>query len=170
MTTRTFRQQGIGYGPATNVTVKIDGTIVFSGPVPTLDQPPPSLPNPNLQITDTLYTWTNDVSYSGQQSFELTVSSGMVMLTEALANYTDLFNPATGNVVIPGNANDYLVFFEEVVDGVTLTDPFTNEAIDGEPQIEHPDPTQLRGQWWWIVPAGSTFTATLNTSAGNVGS
>lgn len=167
MTTRTFVQQGQGYGATpVNITVKIDGNTIFSGPVPTVDAPPPTLPNLDLQITSNLYTWTNDVSYSGQQTFELTVNDGSLLLTKSFANYTPIYDEATGNIT-PGNESTYASFFYEMVDGVIINDPFTNEQIDGVPQIEHPDPASLSGQWWWQIPNGSTFTATLNTNAGS---
>jgi hypothetical protein len=45
MTTRNFIQYGQAFGAATaSITATIDGTVVFSGPVSTLDTPFPSLP------------------------------------------------------------------------------------------------------------------------------
>lgn len=159
MTTRTFIQNGQGYGPTpVAIVAKIDGNVVFSGNVPTVNQPLPILPDPNVNITTNLYTWTNDLTFSGEQDFELTVENGTLLLTKSLANYSDL---------VPLSTEEYNPFFYEIIDGVKIYDAFTNEKIDGVTQIEHPDPASLTGQWWWVIPSGSTFTATLNIMAGN---
>lgn len=169
MVTRTFIQQGQGYGSApADITVKIDGNVIFSGTVPTVNQPLPVLPDPNIELTSNLYSWTNEVLYKGQQDFELTVNSGTVILTTAIANYTITLDPVTGNLV-PGNESIYAQFFREEVDGIMITDCFTEEKINGISQEEHPIPGTFNGQWWWTITEGSTFTALLNTDWGNVG-
>lgn len=168
MTTRTFIQQGQGYGSTpVDVTVKIGGTVVYSGTIPTLDEPPPQGGTGATGPLTNLFSWTNDVNFSGQQDFEVSVDGGLMLMTQTVANYTVLTDSA-GNT-FPGNATSFGGFWIEQVGNVLIGDPFTNEQIDGIPSPDHPDPTQLTGQWWWYVPNGSTFTATLNVSAGNVG-
>ena len=155
MTTRTFKQFGQGYGatPAV-VTTSIGGTVVFSGNVPTVDSPMPSFPN--LEVTGTeLYTWTNTVDFAGTQSFSMTVQNSTVLLTESFANYC--------------NANDsaqFGLFYTYEVGNTLVADPFTDVAIDGISLQKSMDYSEYNGQWYWTIPAGSTFTATLNVSAG----
>lgn len=164
---RTFIQKGQGYGPTpVTITAKIGNVVVYSGTVPTLNQAPPvggqSGPGPSTN----LFSWTNDIEFSGQQDVEISVEGGLLLLSQTLANYTA---GGGANVKpVPGDANTFRNFWYETIDGVTIGDPFTDEKIDGVPQIEHPEPSQLPGQWWWYLPAGSTFTARLNIAAGNV--
>lgn len=172
MVTRTFVQKGQGYGAEpVRITAKIGGNVVFSGSVVTVDEPRPALPNLDWQMDSNLYTWTNDVSYHGQQDFELTVQNGTLLFCDSLANYTMYTDPVTGNVM-PGDDSHYGAFyFEETVTptgNVIVYDPYTEEAIDGITQMPQPGVYEYPGQWWWTLPAGSTFTAKLNIFAGNV--
>ena len=156
MTTRTFKQFGQAYGatPAV-ITATIGGTVVFSGEVATVDAPWPSLPN--VEITGTeLYTWTNTVEFAGTQSFSLSVANSPLLLADTLADY------------IANNSAQFGSFYSYQDSGTTISDPFSNVAIDGVIMQKSPEYSELLGQWYWQIPAGSTFTATLNISAGNV--
>lgn len=168
MTTRTFIQQGQGYGIVpVEIVAKIDGNVVFSGAVPTTNPPvPPGGTGTGSGPTQNLFSWTNDVTFAGQQSVEITVTGGTLLMTQTVANYTKYLD-GTGNTQ-PGNETTYTGFWTEVIDGITISDPFINEAIDGVLQIEHPEPGSLDGQWWWYVPNNGVFTAILNVAAGNV--
>lgn len=173
MVTRTFIQQGQGYGSTpVNVTVKLDGNTVYSGVIPTVDQAPPQggTGEGSGPVTN-LFSWTNDTSFSGTQDFRVEVApGGILLMTQTVANYTETVDNIAGNVVvIPGNVNGFLGFWTEQIGDASIGDPFTNETIDNVPQEEHPDPGQLSGQWWWYVSGGSVFAATLNVPQGNVG-
>lgn len=155
MTTRTFKQFGQAYGstPAT-ITATINGTVVFSGEIPTIDSPLPGLPD--LSITGTeLFTWTNTVDFSGTQSFSISVANSPLLLTYTSADYCSA-----------NNVSQFQSFYSYIQDGINISDPFSNTAIDGVAVQRGPDSTDLSGQWYWIIPAGSTFTATLNVNAG----
>jgi hypothetical protein len=155
MTTRTFKQLGQAYGstPAEIVAI-VNGTVVFSGAVPTTDTPLPVLPDESVSGTQ-LFTWTNTVDFSGTQSFSISVTNSPLLLTDTLADY-----------VISNVTSKFGGFYHHNIDGVTIGDPITNAAIDGIPMQRGPDSTNLTGQWYWTIPAGSTFTATLNVDAG----
>ena len=45
-------------------------------------------------------------------------------------------------------------------------DPLTDVTIDGISMHIGHERHELRGQLYWIIPAGSTLTATLNVHAG----
>jgi len=155
MTTRTFKQFGQGYGatPAT-VTAIIGGTTVFSGNVPTVDSPMPSLPD--LEVTGTeLYSWTNTVDFAGTQSFSLSVQNSTVLLMYSFADY-----------YVANNSAEFGPCYSYALGNILICDPFTDVAIDGISLQRGTDENQLSGQWYWTIPAGSTFTATLNVSAG----
>lgn len=154
MTTRNFTQCGQAYGSTTaSVTSTIDGTVIFSGSVPTLDTPIPSLPA-NV-VTPEIFTWTNTVAFAGTQSYSIAVTGSPLLLSFTGADHC-----------VANNVAQFGTFYAYEIDGVTVPDPLTNVGIDGVPQTRGPDNSTLTGQWQWLIPAGSTFTATLNVNAG----
>ena len=161
-------QQGLGYGSDTvRITAKIDGTVVFEGDIPTLNEPVPPLPS-GLTEDANLFTWTNDVTFAGTSALEITVTGGTLVLTDTLSNYIGV--PNNDNPppdVEPGGPDVYGIFWYESMDGgqYGTFDPLADVAIDGVPKESFHTPA-LTGQWYWAVPAGSTITATVNISAG----
>lgn len=153
MTDRTFNQYALGFGnsPA-QVVFQINGNTVFTGSVTTLDEPMPALPNAEYVIDNVAWSWTNAVDFEGTQQISVTVSGSDLLLAQTLAN-----NPAA-------NADVFGSFYNIEIDEVTYFDPFTEEAINGVEQSGPYDPN-TPGQWWWRIPAGSTFSATMNVSA-----
>jgi hypothetical protein len=117
-----------------------------------MDEPFPTLPNTEFVIDNTAWSWTNAAEFTGTQEITISVSGSDLLLANTLAN-----NPA-------GNLEIFGAFYTTEVEGIVSTDPFTNEAIDGVPQSGPYDAT-IPGQWWWTIPAGSTFTATMHVNA-----
>lgn len=157
MTTRTFQQFGQAYGstPAT-ITATINGTVIYSGEIPTLDTPLPPFPSFPSFTGVNIFTWTNTVDFSGAQSFSISVENSQLLLGKTLADH-----------VIANNLAQFSGrFYSYDIDGVTVRDPFTNVTIGGVAQQRGPDNSELPGQWQWLIPAGTTFTATLNVNAG----
>ena len=152
MTLRTFQQHALGFGiiPA-QVIFQINGNTVFSGAVTTLDQPRPSLPNPEYSVDNVAWTWQDDAEFSGTKSITVSVSDSPLLLANTLAD-----NPYS-NVV------NYSAFYTVEIGNVSYADPFTNETIDGIAQSGPYNP-ELSGQWWWHIPAGSTFSATMHVT------
>jgi len=155
MTTRTFRQHAQGFGAATtNITVKLDGQEIFSGPVVTENAPLPVLPNPAFSVANEAFTWEKDTAFSGTMALEISVSGSPLLLANTVANYpTDA----------PEFAGDFMGFYS-YQDGETLiSDPFSDEQIDGISVSRNEDPS-LSGQWWWTIMPGSTFTCTVSVA------
>ena len=153
MTIRTFRQFGQAYGsmPAT-ITATIDGTVIFSGEIPTIDAPMPGLPDFTVKGVE-LFTWTNTIEFSGTQSFSISVANSPLLLTHSDADHC-----------IPDDVSLFSVFYN-LNDGVnTIEDPLQNVTIDGI-SLQRSS-TDLAGQWYWTIPAGSTFSATLHVNRG----
>jgi hypothetical protein len=149
---RTFIQKGQGYGSSTvSITAKIDGITVYTGNVDTVDTPLPALPQTESNFGSNIFTWNNSYSFQGTQSMEITVTGGTLLVTDTVANSE--VNPSA-----------FYTPFSQVIDGVTYYDPFTDEKINGVVTVGPPEST-LPGQWYWTVPAGSTFTATVNISS-----
>jgi hypothetical protein len=157
MTTRNFIQTGQAYGSTTaSITATIDGTVVFSGPISTLDQPVPVRPDPEADVAlPTIFTWTNTVDFSGTQSYSIAVTGSPLLLAFTGADH-----------YMANNVAEFCTTYTYSVGGVTIGDPFTNVAIDGVAMQRGPDNNSLSGQWQWLIPAGSTFSATLNIDAG----
>ena len=156
MTTRNFIQCGQAYGstPA-SITATIDGTVVFSGTISTFDTPVPTLPDLSVVAIPTIFTWTNTVAFAGTQSYSIAVTGSPLLLGLTQADHC-----------VANNAAEFGTIYVYDDDGVSVLDPLTDVAIDGVSYARGPDNEALSGQWSWQIPAGSTFTATLNVNAG----
>lgn len=156
MTDRSFQQFAQGYGsePA-QITFQIDGNTVFSGSITTFNQPWPTLPDPDFTEPALGWTWQDSANVSGTKQISIAVSGSPVLLAQTLAN-----NPF-GNAA---NLDQFSSFYSQEIDGITYDDPFSDEAIDGV-ELSGPFQTNLAGQWWWQIPPGSTFTATMHINA-----
>lgn len=152
MATRNFIQQGLAYGatPA-SVTVSFDGVQIYSGPVPTVDQPTP--PMPGSDIEDTAYTWTLPAEFNGPINVVLQVSGSTFILADTLTDRIYITDPTLLNTVP----------FGQTIDGVFFYDPFTNVQING---ISMTRDSNAPGQWYWKIEPGQTFSATLNIPVG----
>ena len=166
MTIRTFKQLGQGYAaePLT-ITASIDEVVVYSGEIPTLDQPadPTTLFNPFGQQ---LFTWQLDTEFAGSVAMNFTiVGAGVLFLSDTFANYVQIPNPnpAPGSPAYINSGPDVFgSFYQEVTPEYILGDPFTNVKINGVDQIT-PGRTELTsGQWRWAIEVDGTFSATVN--------
>lgn len=158
MSTRIFKQTGHGYmSDAVSVIAKIDGNIVYSGAIPATAEPLPVLPDPDFNITDTLFTWEMDREYAGQATMEIEVTGGTLLLTSTFADYVN-----------PADPSEFGSFYSYQDGEHLINDPLENETIDGILQPEDRSIGDLYGQWWWRIGDGSVFTATVNINAGVV--
>jgi hypothetical protein len=155
MTTRTFKQLGIAYGsqPA-NVTAKLNNVVVYEGPVTTLNEPFPDLPNTDFAVTNEIFTWTANVDFSGNQEITLTIdNSAELLVTQLKANFTPVAN---GNATISSGANVFVGF---------PTEQFGNTYVNGVLQEVVHTP-ELEGQWWWQIPASGEFIENVTIEPG----
>lgn len=170
MTIRTFIQQGRGYGEdPVNITAKINGVVVYQGAVDTIDQPLPPLPTPFEGAEVTLFSWEEDIEFEGTVSLEITVDSGSLLLTDSLANYSMIAVTIPYVEVRSSGPDEYELFYYETIDGVVYSDPFSDPKIDGDEvvRIRDQDPENLlTGQWYYVLPGDSVFTATVNIQKG----
>lgn len=158
MTTRTFKQQGQAYGSLpVAIVAKIDGVEVFNGTVPTLDEP--------YQLTGTdpvppggdLFSWTDDLAFSGTKTMEISVANGFLVVMETVANYAaGQLNPTAEEFGFP-----YLA----TVGDVAWTNATTNITINGVLQNQD---NGCPGQTYWLVPPGQTYSCTVNVTAGEL--
>lgn len=85
MTTRTLRFYGLGYASSpVTIVATVDGTTVYSGPIPTLDQPTYELLPDEQEI---MFTVECDTDFSGVKPVSITVAGGTMVMAQTLANY-----------------------------------------------------------------------------------
>lgn len=178
MTLRTYKQLGQAYGsnPVTLV-AKLDGVEVFNGTLTTLDQPLPSMPiaKTGLGWGSLLFSWTEDIAYSGSKSLELTVTGGTLLLASTVANYIGLitfgpqvpgspgYDPSAPPPTDPSSVNQALIFGpyadpKSILTNCTINGADVSSLADSDPN--------LVGQWFWTLQDGSVFTATVLQNAG----
>jgi hypothetical protein len=112
------------------------------------------LPDENLRPGVDLFSWTADVNFAGVFKLEITLTGSPLLLTTTDAN-----------CVNPEDPTQRGMFYNIDVDGIVLSDPLSNEKINGVAQIINNRDT-LTGQWYWLIPANSTFTADVTTQPG----
>jgi hypothetical protein len=159
MTTRTFKQRGQAYSslPVT-IVAKIDDVEVFNGVAPTQNTPY-QLTGFDQEINwadlgNDLFSWTDDVTFSGSKTVEISVGDGYLVLMNTVANYPLL---DAENV-----ENQWSFVYSNQVDGVLCTNPWSNMTING--QAQNPN-TEIPGQTYWLLPPNSTFSCTINITA-----
>lgn len=166
MTIRTFKQLGQGYAaePLT-ITASIDEVVVYSGEIPTLDQPadPSILLNPFGQQ---LFTWQLDTEFAGSVAMNFTIAGpGLLFLSDTLANYVQIPNPDPAPdlpAYINGGPDVFGSFYQEITPEYILGDPFTNVKINGVDQNTLERTELTSGQWRWTIEVNGTFSATVN--------
>jgi hypothetical protein len=133
----------------------IGGNTVYSGGVLTVDEPlPHPLPNPDYVVDNVAWTWTGNADFVGSQEISISVTGSPLLLAESVA-----YDPY-------GYVNDFSGFFSANIANVLFYDPFSDEKLDGVPQPGPLNPA-TPGQWWWVIPAGGTFTATMHVAHGS---
>jgi hypothetical protein len=168
MANRTFKQLGQAYGSTpVSVVVYVDGTEVYSGTVPTVDQPVPALPDTNISLTSQLFTWEKAMSASGTSVLEVTVTGGTLVLADTLANYCKIWAPNTTPKTISSTGVDGWDELNDLTAGPPpppYVDPFSNVTISGIAKTA--DHTNLPGQYYWSLQSGDTFSCTVSYVAG----
>lgn len=80
MANRTVRFYGLGLGNSTaEITAEVDGTQVFTGPVPTTTNA--------ADTPEILFTFELPIAFEGTKPVSITVNSGTVKFAQVLANY-----------------------------------------------------------------------------------
>lgn len=147
MAIRHFQQQGQGYGLVpSNVTLSLDGTVIYAGPVESFDDPLPA-------VTDVVIcNYDLPADFVGTKTMTITVADATLWLADTVS---DRYSVETPLDLVTLN-------FFQVMDGISLNDPLTNVTINGIEQTRTNDPP---GQWYWKIDPGQTFQCTVNIPA-----
>jgi hypothetical protein len=150
MPVRTYKQKGQSYGHTpTTIVAKIDGVVVYSGTVSTLDEPAPAI----LADADAvdLFSWTTDINFYGPKPIEITVAGNPLILGQTWCNF---FGEAGGS------ADEFVTTLYADSNGVL--DPLSDVTIDDITKEAIRLGSSSNGQYYWYIQPGSTFKATLN--------
>jgi len=147
---------GFGSQPA-NITAKINSVVVYQGPVTTLDEPLPTLPNLDYSVTNVLFSWTEDVTYAGPAVVEIQVDQNSdLLVAEIDANYTAIPDPANVQATISSGATGFVDLPSSQIGNVYL---------DGVLQtVNHTAP--LAGQYWWKLSVPDTIVINATITPG----
>ena len=133
MATRTiqFLGMGVGSNPVT-VTVTANGTQFFNGTIPTVNQPIPVLPNPELIPDQTvIITLELDTAFAGQVPMTFTVSGGAAIFGEVMTNYWPIRNPVYTDEEWATITNDQISnTIKAPIFAAHCTPPLTQEQYD----------------------------------------
>lgn len=168
---RTFQFIGQGYG-STDATIvaKVNDTVVYSGPVTTVDQPISPLPMPDPAAEIILFEIANsstlNTDFAGSLPMTVEVTGGTGVLFGLIQS-----NYYTGNIDTDPDCGQVDQFSYSYTGSPTnsegTADPRSSVTIDGVAQVP-PLATSL-GCWTWVIPTGSTLGYNWNISIGQVG-
>jgi hypothetical protein len=169
---RTFKQLGQGFSnaPAT-IIAKIDGTVVYMGPVPTVNEPLPAdytsvvtrgwgndgKTSTTDKYLQSLFAWQQPLDFRGTQQLEVTVTSGRVLTTRTVANNTDIEGTLQPKKYLI--LTDFFFWPDGEFTRFHPGDPLSNVLINGRaPTL----PATSKGQLYWLLSNGDVLTATLS--------
>jgi hypothetical protein len=153
MTNRTIQVhgQGIGAIPAA-ITVTFNGNVVFSGEIPTLNQPI----SQNIENPPVLFSFEVPVDTHGQFPQTVTVNSGTVAFGFISANY----NQYPGATTSPEDTYLSVNYMAWENESEYAVDPRQNVTIDGV--LVPAESESLQGSTlWWNINQGSVFSYDL---------
>lgn len=156
-TTRTMRIYGYGYGNSTaSIQASLNGTTVFSGEIPTLDQETVFI-RPDQQTV--IFTVPIPMEFTGNANVAITVANGYVHYDYVDINYNLIPNPAytTEQVAIltqphgPGVRDQKIAVYSSVA-----VPPFSTEELA---ILENLDPAVQPAQEAIIVAHGAQIAS-----------
>lgn len=165
---RTFQFYGQGFGSSNvSITASVNSTQLYSGSVPTVDQPVSPIPIPDpenqvvlFEIPDSTVLNT-DFAGSLPMTVEVTGGSG-VIFGVIYSNYYQ-GNVSTG----AGSATNFSFNYTGTPTNSEGTpDPRSSVYINGVQQVPPLEPS--KGCWYWFLNPGDVMTCNWNISIGQV--
>lgn len=163
---RTITLLGLGFAPvAGNITIELDGVQVFSGPVQT-DTEHPLNPRGGSAAAE-IYSWQEDVNFSGAKSLKIKVNSGDFLYQGAFSTHMPVARKNNPGVYFSSGQNGPVPCFMQNTQFGVSRDPNSDVFIDGIAQSKLVlNPNEALGPWFWPLHEGSELTCNLNISAG----
>jgi hypothetical protein len=168
---RTLKIKGLGFSTTADdveITVKIDGNVIFSGPVQT-DKTTPYNPNyrpggPPLTSLkpQTVGEWTESVEFAGTKSLEITATKGVFVCTQATSTHMPVAPKTDPTAIFSSGENDVPCYASETENGI-IRNPYSDVTLNGVATTSEVDPGGYR---MWGIEDGKSLMATLNISAG----
>lgn len=155
MTNKTVQIRGYGFGPSdATTTVTLDGNTIFTGAVPTTNQPVPSLPDTGLLGESVvLFSFEVPVDFQGTKPMTCQVTNGTIVFADIFSNYYPMYNPvfsAEELAILESNNTNAQQAYNVYAPHATY--PFTQEETD----ILVNDATSLATQRSIRAPHGVT--------------
>jgi hypothetical protein len=126
MANRTIQVWGLGFGPPTcNAEVTFNNSVVFSGPIPTVDNP---LDDPDNQV---LLSFQLPATTGGIFPVSITITGGQsAIVQQVLANYLIVNNPIYTEEQVAILTNPDSLFAQKLAIWETLANPpLTSEDV-----------------------------------------
>lgn len=165
---RTFQFWGQGYGSdAATITASINSTQVYSGTVPTVDQPLPTDNQPLPGSQSILFTIPNsallNTDFAGSLPMTIEVTGGTGVLFGVIDS-----NYYIGSGNLAGTVDNFAQCYNGTPTNSEGTpDPRSSVYVNGVQQV--PPLVASLGCWTWIVPTVGTLTYNWNIGVGQVG-
>jgi hypothetical protein len=168
---RTLKIKGIGFSTTADnveITVKIDGNVIFSGPVltdkTTVYNPniQPGTPVTTMDATTTVAEWTENIDFAGTRALEITATKGVFLCTQTTSTYMPVATKTAPTTIFSSGENDVPCYVLETADGF-IRNVYSNVTINGVAHTDLPSPGGFSA---WGIQPNNSLVATLNISAG----
>ena len=170
-TNRTINFYGYAYGDVpVQLNAHINGELVFSGAVSTLNEAMPDTNGFDMSTAPILFSVTESalfpIDFAGTYPLTLSVATGDgILQCNTFSNYMEQITKIDDKwVTTPGTVDVFSDCFTEQTDS---DDSRTKVTIDGMPMPEDRTDTGV-GQWTIEIMAGSTMSCDFSVSLGNV--
>lgn len=148
--------QGFGTTPA-SIEASVNGSVVFSGPVPTIDEPMQDQGGSQFKGTGQLvFSFDIPFDFVGQVPVSISVTDNNVIVTNSFYNYV-IKSIKDGKKEYGGPD-----FFVPISTG-SVSDPKTFPKINNILQIPNRADPYL-GEWYWPLATGDVLTFDLEIS------
>ena len=174
---RTIQFFGYAYGNApVQLNAHINGELVFSGAVDTINEPLPAPPN-DLTNAPVLFSVVDSplfpTDFEGSYPMTVSVATGYgILLGNTYCNYMGSSSDPSGGTFTPGSEDVFLDCYGGQPEGGLPNSEGTEDSrssVTLDDVVQVPPLPKSSGQWTWLVPQGSTLGCNFNISAGSVG-
>jgi hypothetical protein len=172
-TNRTINFYGYAYGSVpVQLNAHINGELVFSGTVPTIDAEMPLANKLDMSSAPVLFAVADSslfpVDFAGSYPMTLSIATGTgVLQCNTFSNYMAKFDPVAKTFAV-GSADVFADMYNGVpVNSDSTTDSRSSVFIDAVavPQVRTPE---TDGQWTVEVLSGSTMSCQLSIAKGSI--